>query len=90
MYVIDCLQGSHSGAVTNNGASQQENPGFETSCWLPPLCIESACSHCACMGPLKASDMHCRSLGDSKLDVCVNPSENGCLSLSCVSPVMDC
>ncbi len=57
-----------------------QGSGFE-----PTLCVEFACSPCACMRfsgffP-QSKDMQVRLTGDLKLPIGVNVSVSGCLSL---------
>ena len=78
--------------------SQREGPGLipGSGCF----CVEFACSPCVCVGSVqllwlsstvqKHAKLAVRLIGQSKLPVGVNVSEDGCLSLYVlyVSPVM--
>lgn len=70
----------------------QESPGFESTSWLAPFCVENSWSPCAACVVSRYSSfvshtkhIHVRLTGDSKLTVSVNISVNGCLC-KCRSP----
>lgn len=90
------MQASHRQANTKKQApateKSQESPGFESTSWLAPFCVENSRSPCAaCVFSRYSSfvshtkHIHVRLTGNSKLTVGVNISVNGCLC-KCRSP----